>query len=269
MTTAKLRNSTENSVRISGGKSVTRYNIDPQAVEITMMSLYLKALEGEKQQLPSKQSILPSLKANVISGNSLIGPNIFEQGSLFTDEQRDHINSFDWTSAATGFGRIMKDGGFDVVIGNPPWGYDFSEDELRYLRIAYRRIIVRMIDSFMFFVAKACESVRENGYIGMIVPDVILYQTDNLRLRELLIEQSRIERAVNLGDRVFIRVTRPSCIVVLQYMKPSRNQVMVSDLSALSENERVEALSAQNGSRVSRIRQADIPLLPGKLIPTM
>jgi predicted RNA methylase len=50
----------------------------------------------------------------------------------------------------------MRSGGFDVVIGNPPWGYDFSEEELRYLRQAFRPVIVRMIDSFMFFVTKAC-----------------------------------------------------------------------------------------------------------------
>ncbi len=242
-------------------------DIDPQAVEITMMSLYLKALEGEKQQLPTKQSILPSLKANILCGNSLIGPEIYDQGALFTDDQRDHINTFDWTSDVAGFGRIMKNGGFDAVIANPPWGYDFSEYELRYLRDTYRPIIVRMIDSFMFFVAKACASIRHRGYIGMIVPDVILYQTDNLRLRELIIERFRLVRAVNLGDRVFARVTRPCCIFVLQSTKPGRNEVIVSDLSSLSESDRVETLSAENGSRASRVRQAEIVGLPGKLIP--
>src|SRR5207244_4023819 len=47
-------------------------DIDPQAVEITMMSLYLKALEGEKSLLPPNQSLLPELKYNVLCGNSLI-----------------------------------------------------------------------------------------------------------------------------------------------------------------------------------------------------
>jgi hypothetical protein len=71
-------------------------DIDPQAVEITMMSLYLKALEGEKSQLPPKQSLLPELKYNIICGNSLIGPDIYDQGTLFADEERDRINAFDW-----------------------------------------------------------------------------------------------------------------------------------------------------------------------------
>jgi type I restriction-modification system DNA methylase subunit len=77
-------------------------DIDPQAVEITMMSLYLKALEGEQSQLPPKQHLLPELKYNIMCGNSLIGPDIYDQGVLFADEERDRINAFDWYFVAQG-----------------------------------------------------------------------------------------------------------------------------------------------------------------------
>jgi hypothetical protein len=79
-------------------------DIDPQAIEITMMSLYLKALEGERSQLPPKQSLLPELKYNIICGNSLIGPDIYKDVQLgfFGDEERDRINAFDWFSVAQG-----------------------------------------------------------------------------------------------------------------------------------------------------------------------
>jgi hypothetical protein len=53
-------------------------DIDPQAIEITMMSLYLKALEGERGLLPKKQQLLPPLSNNIKCGNSLIGYDIFE-----------------------------------------------------------------------------------------------------------------------------------------------------------------------------------------------
>ena len=122
-------------------------DIDPQAVEITMMSLYLKALEGEKSQLPPKQHLLPELKYNIICGNSLIGPDIYDQGTLFGDAERERINAFDWRGgdapsppaplpegeggpqgagrARAGgpvtFGDTMRSGGFDCVIGNPPY----------------------------------------------------------------------------------------------------------------------------------------------------
>jgi len=53
-------------------------DIDPQAVEITMMSLYLKALEGERGLLPKKQHLLPPLSNNIKCGNSLISFDIFD-----------------------------------------------------------------------------------------------------------------------------------------------------------------------------------------------
>jgi type I restriction-modification system DNA methylase subunit len=77
-------------------------DIDPQAVEITMMSLYLKALEGERSQLPPKHALLPELKYNIVCGNSLIGPDIYDQGTLFGDEERERINAFDWFGVAQG-----------------------------------------------------------------------------------------------------------------------------------------------------------------------
>jgi len=61
-----------------------------------MMSLYLKALEGEQSQLPPRQHLLPELKYNIMCGNSLIGRDIYDQGALFADEERDRINAFDW-----------------------------------------------------------------------------------------------------------------------------------------------------------------------------
>ena len=72
-------------------------DIDPQAVEITMMSLYLKALEGERSQLPPRQHLLPELKYNIICGN--------ERGRISTrtsnccfidDEDKFRVNVFDW-----------------------------------------------------------------------------------------------------------------------------------------------------------------------------
>lgn len=242
-------------------------DIDPQAVEVTMMSLYLKALEGERSQLPPKQHLLPELKDNIICGNSLIGPDIYDQRTLFGDAERDHINAFDWNSQPAGFGHIMRDGGFDCVIGNPPWGYDFSEYELKYLRQVFRPIIVRMIDSFMFFVARACGLLRSSGRVGMIVPDVLLYQVDNLKLRELLLANFRITNVVNLGDRVFFRVTRPSCIFAAHLREPRENTIALVDVSQVSASERERTLLSPGQAGSAEIRQADITLLPGKLVP--
>ena len=102
-------------------------DIDPQAVEVTKLSLLLKVLEGESEQTLATQlrfyheRALPDLGHNIKCGNSLIGPDFYDQQELsFLDEEvRYRINVFNWK---TEFSEIMKDGGFDAVIGNPALG---------------------------------------------------------------------------------------------------------------------------------------------------
>jgi len=100
-------------------------DIDRQAVEVTKLSLLLKTLEGVKEQeiqlglmelIPERA--LPNLANNIKCGNSLIGTDIFSQPIPPHTEFIDRINPFDWS---TEFKEIFQSGGFDAVIGNPPW----------------------------------------------------------------------------------------------------------------------------------------------------
>jgi len=189
-------------------------DIDPQAVEITMMSLYLKALEDERSQLPPKQHLLPELKNNIICGNSLIGPDIYGQATLFGDAERDRINAFDWNSDAAGFGRIMKDGGFDCVIGNPPWGAQFDDVELDHLRGRYQDVIARMIDSYIYFLYRATTLAKTAAPVGFIVPSTILNQVDAKPIREQLLRRG-LSALASLGQGIFgPKVLNTSTIVI-------------------------------------------------------
>lgn len=144
-------------------------DIDAQAVEVTKLSLLLKVLEGESEQTLVTQlrfyheRALPDLGRNIKCGNSLIGPDFYDQQEMdfLDEEERYRINVFDWN---TEFSEIMKAGGFDAVIGNPPWGALLTEPELEYLRRKNRDIIVRMIDSFMYFVHQTSQRVHERGF---------------------------------------------------------------------------------------------------------
>ena len=111
----------------------------------------LKVLEGESEQTLATQlrffheRALPDLGRNIKCGNSLIGPDFYEQQEMsFLDEdERYRINVFDWKAE---FAEIMRAGGFDAVIGNPPYvANSFSKPELDLLRQNYRRVIARTI----------------------------------------------------------------------------------------------------------------------------
>src|SRR5659263_394648 len=103
-------------------------DIDPQAVEVSKLSLLLKVLEEENAETIGKnlslfhERALPDLSNNIKCGNSLIGTDFYEgqQMGLLDEEEMHRVNAFDW-DGGDGFLEIMKAGGFDAVIGNPPY----------------------------------------------------------------------------------------------------------------------------------------------------
>jgi hypothetical protein len=149
-------------------------DIDPQAVEVTKLSLLLKVLEGESEQTIQPylrlfhERALPDLGNNIKCGNSLIGPDFYQQKELpfLTDDERLRINVFDWDAE---FPKIMKAGGFDTVIGNPPYGGTVFANEARYLQ-RYFKNESRSHDTFELFLLQAIKLLNSNGRLSMIIP---------------------------------------------------------------------------------------------------
>jgi type I restriction-modification system DNA methylase subunit/predicted type IV restriction endonuclease len=239
-------------------------DIDSQAVEVTKLSLLLKVLEDETGETLNRQRklfherALPNLGGNIKCGNSLIGPDFYDgkQMNLLDPEEAQRVNVFDWQ---TEFPEIFKTGGFDAVIGNPPWGALFEETELEYLRHNNNDIIVRMIDSFMYFVYKSSKVIRTGGNFGMILPDVLLYQTDNRKLREFLLNNFKIINILNMGN-VFDKVTRPACILILEQGHSFKQIVKVLDLSeSMKADKPFEIWDEQHYLTLSQNRILNIP----------
>jgi hypothetical protein len=180
-------------------------DIDPQAVEVSKLSLLLKVLEGETDQslrmglLAFKDRALPNLADNIKCGNSLIGPDYFTGNLLPDPDEMKRVNPFDWSQE---FPEAMKAGGFDCVIGNPPWGATLGEGELEYLRARHNRVIARMIDSYIYLTDKAIGLTKDACPVGYIVPATLLNQLDTLPLRNLLLERG-MAVLVNMGQGIF------------------------------------------------------------------
>ena len=194
-------------------------DIDPQAVEITMMSLYLKALEGERGLLPKKQHLLPPLGNNIKCGNSLVGYDIFdtlpleEEGQAWDDETKSRINPFDWNSKATGFGEIIENGGFDVVIGNPPYVRQETLGEFKSYFHKHYEVYHGVADLYAYFIEKAVSLLKRGGIFSYIVANKWMRANYGGPLRRWMKTQ-RIEEIIDFGDLpVFESATTYPCIV--------------------------------------------------------
>jgi type I restriction-modification system DNA methylase subunit len=198
-------------------------DIDSQAVEVTKLSLLLKVLENETQETLRlfHERALPDLGNNIKCGNSLIGPDFYQnqQLNLFGDEQQRKINAFDWQKE---FPEILtgKTPGFDAVIGNPPYGMATDEFERAYFEKKYQLWEGR-IDHFELFIERSLALVAKQGIFSFIVPSPLLSNKLARNLRKAIRDRTTILELTNFGMDVFTDPTIHTCIFVLT-PKPSK-----------------------------------------------
>ena len=188
---------------------------------------------------------LPDLSDNIKCGNSLIGPDFYEgrQLELFDDDEMYRINAFDWgaefpgvfkktktkkvmarpsavtknnlTTDCTDYTDLRKEsernsiteygGGFDAVIGNPPYVdiKTMPEIDVGYIFSRYKTANNR-INLFAAFVEKSLQLVKQSGFrFSMIVPTALLAQSSYCELRKHILSTFNIEAIARLPNESF------------------------------------------------------------------
>ena len=222
-------------------------DIDSNAVEVTKLSLLLKCMEGETPaSIMNNQSLfneraLPSLDENIKCGNSLIGNDFYSGGdSLNIDiETQYKINCFDWERE---FPSIFKDGGFDIVIGNPPYVFvkyvEWAEDIKNYFADNYnisnknnksKANQSGKINLYTLFIFRSNQILKENGYFSFIVPNGLLRTTTYDMARKFILNNYHIDFIADLKDGVFKGVTAPTIIFRFSKSKSNNEDTLIID----------------------------------------
>jgi hypothetical protein len=197
-------------------------DIDSQAVEVTKLSLLLKVLERENRETLERQlrllheRALPDLGDNIKCGNSLIGPDFYDQRqmTLLDEDEQYRINAFDWHAE---FPEIFKgkDGGFDAVIGNPPYVRMEEFKALKdYLRQHYFTHDERS-DLYVYFIEREHELLRPGARFGMIVSNKFVRANYGRKVRELLGRTAALDRIVDLAGLPVFKGATVRTIVLL------------------------------------------------------
>ncbi len=217
-------------------------DIDAQAVEVTQLSLYLKLLEDESNATAEetwvmfKEQILPNLNNNIICGNSLIGTDI-SSGTLFNWEEEKKLKPMNFEDA---FPSVMKDGGFDAVVGNPPYygrATTFDTKVKDYIDHQYCSSEGKY-ELYQLFIEKTIRLIKKGGYLSFITPQTWLTIIQAKKLREYVIGNSQIESIIYSRKKIFkasidniiftinkVNWTKP--IYIYEYTNEFNNDILV------------------------------------------
>lgn len=192
-------------------------DIDAQAVEVTKLSLLLKVLENASGQLGlGIERVLPDLGNNIKFGNSLIGFDYFEGKLIPDEEERARVNPFDWQNE---FEEVFAKGGFDIVIGNPPYRKERESKELladlqksNYGKKYYQG----KMDFWYFFLHLAIDISKKGGLISFITPSYWLASTGSSKLIVRVKDNCTFLNAVDFSkNKIFDRVSGNHMVYVL------------------------------------------------------
>jgi type I restriction-modification system DNA methylase subunit len=183
-------------------------DLDPKAVEIVQLNLLLQISErGEK---------LPLLQNNIKVGNSLI------------DDPTVSDRTFKWEEE---FPEIMKEGGFDVIVGNPPY-FKIFEDDILNKTEDYKEIKSGMMNASAIFINKSLKLLKDGGYLGMIIPKMLAFTDSWDKIRSKLLKNYKIIRVVDCG-KAFKGVLLEQIIFVLkkETSNVEGNRIIIGELN--------------------------------------
>ncbi|MCX7909134.1 MAG: N-6 DNA methylase [Ignavibacteria bacterium] len=178
-------------------------DLDKQAVEISQLNLLLKIAERGQR--------LPLLQNNIKCGNSLID-----------DPEIARERAFKWEEE---FKEIMDEGGFDVVIGNPPYSTIGSKDPLQNLRFYYK-LSKGVINSAALFLKRSYDLLKQNGCLGFIIPKSFLYVNSWYKIRQFLLQNSQILEILDVS-KAFKDVRLEQVIIIIKKCHPNLDKPVV------------------------------------------
>lgn len=104
---------------------------------------------------------------------------------------------------------------FSVVLGNPPWGYDFSKEDTAYLTDNYITAKNKGMESYDLFIEKGMAMLEEDGYLAYVLPEAILSVNSHQQARELIVKNTAFKFVNYLGN-AFSGVQCPAIILGIQ-----------------------------------------------------
>jgi type I restriction-modification system DNA methylase subunit len=190
-------------------------DLNEESVEIAKLSLWLRTAQRNRK--------LNSLNNNIKCGNSLI-----DDATIAGDKAFNWHNEFPQVFSSSGGvaeGRGGKKGGFDVVIGNPPYVFardNFSQNEKNFYVEKYVSAKYQ-INTYLLFIEKSVYLLKKNGVYGLIIPNSWLMVYSGEGLRKFLLETNKLNQIINLEGYSFESANVETVILLAEKEKINKD----------------------------------------------
>ena len=223
--------------------SIFGVDLDKQAMEITRLNLLLRSLAHREP--------LPFLGNNIKQGNSLISGTDEELEQYFGAGWKDR-HPFNWQDEFSG---VMDKGGFDIVIGNPPYIRQEQFSEFKPLWQKDFACYDGVADIYVYFFERGLQLLKEGGLLAYISSNKYFRSGYGKKLREYLSTRTTIEQIIDFGDApVFDATTYPSIIVLRKITAQAKQDPHIY----LESREQVDKFSSVVASGSSTINQKEL-----------
>lgn len=195
-------------------KNIYGVDLNEESVEIAKLSLWLRTAQPRRK--------LNSLNNNIKCGNSLIDSKAVAGDKAFKWEEE--------------FPEVFKKGGFDVIIGNPPYVRQELFTEYKpYLKSNYK-CYNSIADLYTYFIEKGIDLMKENGLFSFILPNKFMKSNYGREIRTTILEKSSVELIFDFEDYPVFEDATTYPIIFIFSKREKKERIIYSVIDANINN---------------------------------
>ncbi|HQS66946.1 MAG TPA: TaqI-like C-terminal specificity domain-containing protein [Sulfuricurvum sp.] len=230
-------------------KSILEHNlygvdINEDAVEIAKLSLWLRTAHKGRE--------LINLGAKIKCGNSLISDRSVAE------------NAFVWEDE---FPEVFAQGGFDVVIGNPPYGAQLSEKHKKYFYERFKTVEYQL-DTYLLFIEKSIDLLKPDSLIGFIMPNTWMSSLFAKKIRNFITYKVTIPEITHYDYFVFEDATVEADTYFFKTTEPLNNQITIKIKNKISEKSHIvnQEIWQKNGEPINIYETMELQIIKAKML---